>query len=90
MAGQGWAAPLTAFWNFSRQDTEACGELRAGLGRAGEGGLGEEQLHQDHAHLEEPQEGRTRDLQQYMQVRGVCVSLCVCVIVLAIDFNTVI
>ncbi|CAL8354123.1 unnamed protein product [Boreogadus saida] len=67
-AGQGWAAPLKAYWGFSQQDTEACGALRASLDRAGEGGLGEEQLHRDLAHLEQPLEGRTRGLQQYMQV----------------------
>ncbi|XP_070828041.1 general transcription factor 3C polypeptide 1 [Chaetodon trifascialis] len=52
---------------YTPQDVEACAQLRRGLDAAGENGLDVHDLYETHAHLQEPQSGRTRTLQQYME-----------------------
>ncbi|XP_070771379.1 general transcription factor 3C polypeptide 1 [Enoplosus armatus] len=52
---------------YTPQDTEACAQLRRSLDEAGEKGLDIHDLYQTHIHLEEPQSGRTRSLQQYVK-----------------------
>lgn len=53
---------------YTPQDIEACVQLRRSLDKAGENGLDIHDLYQTHTHLDEPQSGRTRSLQQYMKV----------------------
>ncbi|XP_045903076.1 general transcription factor 3C polypeptide 1-like [Micropterus dolomieu] len=52
---------------YTPQDIEACAQLRSILDEAGEYGLDTRDLYRTHAHLEEPQSGRTRSLQQYIK-----------------------
>ncbi|XP_044044024.1 general transcription factor 3C polypeptide 1 [Siniperca chuatsi] len=52
---------------YTPQDIEACAQLRRSLDEAGENGLDIHDFYQTHMHLEEPQSGRTRSLQQYMK-----------------------
>ncbi|KAM4595765.1 general transcription factor 3C polypeptide 1 [Fundulus diaphanus] len=52
---------------YTAQDIEACAELRRSLDEAEEKGLDERDLHISHIHLQEPQSGRTRSLQQYLK-----------------------
>ncbi|XP_035516207.1 general transcription factor 3C polypeptide 1-like isoform X2 [Morone saxatilis] len=52
---------------YTPQDIEACVQLRKSLDAAGENGLDIHDLFETHIHLEEPQSGRTRSLQQYME-----------------------
>uniref|UniRef100_UPI0037E74EBE general transcription factor 3C polypeptide 1 n=1 Tax=Semicossyphus pulcher TaxID=241346 RepID=UPI0037E74EBE len=52
---------------YTPQDIEACAQIRKGLDEAGENGLDIHDLDQTCIHLEEPQCGRTRSLQQYMK-----------------------
>ncbi|XP_027139206.1 general transcription factor 3C polypeptide 1 isoform X2 [Larimichthys crocea] len=51
---------------YTPQDIEACVQLRRSLEATGEKGLDIHDLYETHVHLEEPQSGRTRSLQQYM------------------------
>lgn len=53
---------------YTPQDIEACVQLRRSLEATGEKGLDIHDLYETHVHLEEPQSGRTRSLQQYMTV----------------------
>uniref|UniRef100_A0A8C4IB21 General transcription factor 3C polypeptide 1 n=1 Tax=Dicentrarchus labrax TaxID=13489 RepID=A0A8C4IB21_DICLA len=53
---------------YTPQDIEACVQLRRSLDAAGENGVDIHDLFETHTHLEEPQSGRTRTLQQYMTV----------------------
>uniref|UniRef100_A0A667WLB0 Ral transcription factor IIIC subunit 1 n=1 Tax=Myripristis murdjan TaxID=586833 RepID=A0A667WLB0_9TELE len=55
--------------DYSPQDIEACAELRRSLDEAGENGLSVQDLYEAHTHLAELHSGRTRSLQQYMQVK---------------------
>lgn len=52
------------------RDVEACAQLRRSLDEAGEKGVAISDLHQTLSHLKEPQSGRTRSLQQYLEVHG--------------------
>uniref|UniRef100_A0A3Q1AI97 B-block binding subunit of TFIIIC domain-containing protein n=1 Tax=Amphiprion ocellaris TaxID=80972 RepID=A0A3Q1AI97_AMPOC len=52
---------------YTPQDIEACDQLRRSLHGAGKNGLDVHDLHKAHMDLQEPQSGRTRSLQQYMQ-----------------------
>ncbi|XP_015259894.1 PREDICTED: general transcription factor 3C polypeptide 1-like [Cyprinodon variegatus] len=52
---------------YTAQDIEACAQIRRSLQEAGEKGLDARDLHRSHVHLLEPQSGRTRSLQQYLQ-----------------------
>uniref|UniRef100_A0A3B4UME3 Ral transcription factor IIIC subunit 1 n=1 Tax=Seriola dumerili TaxID=41447 RepID=A0A3B4UME3_SERDU len=52
---------------YTPQDIEAWAQLRRSLAEAGQNGLDVHDLYQAHTHLEEPQSGRTRSLQQYMK-----------------------
>uniref|UniRef100_A0A3Q1G3K9 General transcription factor IIIC subunit 1 n=1 Tax=Acanthochromis polyacanthus TaxID=80966 RepID=A0A3Q1G3K9_9TELE len=52
---------------YTPQDIEACDQLRRSLHEARENGLDVHDLHKAHVDLQEPQCGRTRSLQQYMQ-----------------------
>ncbi|XP_056265529.1 general transcription factor 3C polypeptide 1-like isoform X2 [Pseudoliparis swirei] len=49
------------------RDVEACAQLRRSLDEAGEKGVAISDLHQTLSHLKEPQSGRTRSLQQYLE-----------------------
>lgn len=53
--------------SYSPRDIEACAQLRRSLDEAGEKGLDVHDLYRVHAHLEEPQSGCSRSLQQYMK-----------------------
>uniref|UniRef100_A0A3Q2CRD4 Uncharacterized protein n=1 Tax=Cyprinodon variegatus TaxID=28743 RepID=A0A3Q2CRD4_CYPVA len=59
---------------YTAQDIEACAQIRRSLQEAGEKGLDARDLHRSHVHLLEPQSGRTRSLQQYLQVK-MCIAL---------------
>ncbi|KAM9857030.1 general transcription factor 3C polypeptide 1 [Aulostomus maculatus] len=52
---------------YSPQDIEACAQLRRSLDEAGDRGLDAQDVCQAHAHLQQPQSGRSRSLQQYMK-----------------------
>ncbi|XP_074545488.1 general transcription factor 3C polypeptide 1 [Halichoeres trimaculatus] len=52
---------------FTPQDIEACAQIRKSLDEAGENGVDIHDLLQTHRHLEEPQSGHTRGLQQYLK-----------------------
>ncbi|XP_033480322.2 general transcription factor IIIC subunit 1 [Epinephelus lanceolatus] len=52
---------------YTPQDIKACAQLRRSLHAAGENGVDIRDFYQSHSHLEEPQSGRTRSLQQYMK-----------------------
>ncbi|XP_026158449.1 general transcription factor 3C polypeptide 1 [Mastacembelus armatus] len=52
---------------YTPQDTEACAQLRRSLDEAGENGLDIHDLYLAHTHLEQPQSGCSRSLQQYMK-----------------------
>ncbi|KAM6939477.1 general transcription factor 3C polypeptide 1 [Xenentodon cancila] len=52
---------------YTTEDIGACAQLRRSLDEAGEKGLDERDLYEAHAHLQEPQSGRTMSLQQYMK-----------------------
>nr|XP_046226632.1 general transcription factor 3C polypeptide 1-like [Scatophagus argus] len=52
---------------YTPQDVEACVHLRRSLDAAGEKGLDLHELYRTHTHLEGPESGCTRSLQQYMQ-----------------------
>lgn len=53
---------------YTPQDIKACVQLRRSLDAAGENGLAVQELNETHAHLKEPQSGRSRSLQEYMKV----------------------
>lgn len=59
---------LVALRGYSSQDMEAVAQLRGVLDAAGAVGVDERDLYRTHAHLEEQQCGRTRNLQQYLKV----------------------
>uniref|UniRef100_A0A671TTZ8 Ral transcription factor IIIC subunit 1 n=1 Tax=Sparus aurata TaxID=8175 RepID=A0A671TTZ8_SPAAU len=52
---------------YTPQDIKACAQLRRSLDAAGENGLAVQDLCETHAHLKEPQSGRSRSLQEYMK-----------------------
>ncbi|XP_030595893.1 general transcription factor 3C polypeptide 1 [Archocentrus centrarchus] len=52
---------------YTAWDTEACAQIRTSLDEAGEKGLDIHDVHVAHPHLLEPQSGRTRSLQQYLE-----------------------
>ncbi|KAM9363755.1 general transcription factor 3C polypeptide 1 [Symphorus nematophorus] len=52
---------------YTPQDIEACAQLRSSLEAAGEKGLDIHDLYETHVHMEEPQSGHTRSLQQYLK-----------------------
>lgn len=53
---------------YTSQDMEAIAQLRGVLDAAGKVGVDNRDLYQTHAHLEDQQCGRTRNLQQYLKV----------------------
>lgn len=53
---------------YTPQDTEACAQIRRSLDEAAQRGLSVGELYQSHAHLEQPQCGRSRSLEQYLKV----------------------
>lgn len=59
---------LVQLRGYTPQDIEACAQLRRSLDAFGENGLDIHDLYKAHVHLQEPQSGRTRSLQQYMKV----------------------
>ncbi|XP_037545732.1 general transcription factor 3C polypeptide 1 [Nematolebias whitei] len=52
---------------YTAQDIEACAQLRRSLDEAGENGLDADDVRRAHVHLQVPQSGRTRSLQQYLK-----------------------
>ncbi|XP_041790222.1 general transcription factor 3C polypeptide 1 [Chelmon rostratus] len=58
---------LVQLRGYTPQDIEACAQLRRSLDAFGENGLDIHDLYKAHVHLQEPQSGRTRSLQQYMK-----------------------
>ncbi|KAK2918687.1 general transcription factor 3C polypeptide 1 [Channa argus] len=52
---------------YTPQDIEACAQLRRRLDEAGENGVDIYELYEAHTHLEEPESGCSRSVQQYMK-----------------------
>ncbi|KAF3687926.1 General transcription factor 3C polypeptide 1 [Channa argus] len=52
---------------YTPQDIEACAQLRRRLNEAGENGVDIYELYEAHTHLEEPESGCSRSVQQYMK-----------------------